>query len=123
MVKSLLASWNEADMAAVRDLHDPEVTMRPVRDWPEQGPYVGQAAVMRFLEQLRDTWDFDTLEAVTVTPVGERVLLRFVWHGAGHGPEAEVEMTDVLTIRDGRICGHDFFWTHAEALEAAGLSE
>jgi ketosteroid isomerase-like protein len=32
-------------------------------------------------------------------------------------------LTDVITVRKGRIRGHEYFWDHAEALEAAGLSE
>jgi hypothetical protein len=38
-------------------------------------------------------------------------------------PEAHLEMTNVITLRKGRIIYQEFFWDHAEALEAAGLSE
>jgi ketosteroid isomerase-like protein len=34
-----------------------------------------------------------------------------------------MEWTVVSTIRDGRILKTQYFWDHAEALEAAGLSE
>jgi ketosteroid isomerase-like protein len=34
-----------------------------------------------------------------------------------------LEITNVLTVRKGRIVHQEFFWDHAEALEAAGLSE
>jgi ketosteroid isomerase-like protein len=97
--------------------------MRPVSDWPEQGPFVGRTAVMRFIEQLRETWDVDTMKTIGMTDVADGVVVRFVWHGAGHGPEANLEMTDLLTVRKRRICGHEFFWDHAEAVEAAGLRE
>jgi hypothetical protein len=63
------------------------------------------------------------LEAISFNEVGDQVVVRFVWHGAGRGPEANLEMTDVFTVRKGRICGHEFFWGQADALEAAGLSE
>jgi hypothetical protein len=49
--------------------------------------------------------------------------VRFVWRGAGYGPEANLELTGVYTVRKGRILSLDFFWDHAEALEAVGLSE
>ena len=39
------------------------------------------------------------------------------------GPEANIELTSVFTVRKGRIFGMEFFWDHAEALEAVGLSE
>jgi hypothetical protein len=79
---------------------------------------------MRFFEQLRDTWDADTLE-----PIGDyihatdRVVVRYTWHGVGHGPESIMELTSVWTVRRGRVFGIELFRDHAEALEAVGLSE
>ena len=49
--------------------------------------------------------------------------MRFIWRGAGHGPESNMELTGVYTVRKGRIVYQEFFWDHAEALEALGLSE
>jgi hypothetical protein len=49
--------------------------------------------------------------------------VRFIWGGVGHGPESNIEATGVYTVRKGRICAIELFWDHAEALEAAGLSE
>ena len=53
----------------------------------------------------------------------DRVVVRFIWHGAGHGPEASLEMTSVFTVRKGRVLFQEFFWDHAEVLETMGLSE
>jgi hypothetical protein len=49
--------------------------------------------------------------------------VRFIWRGAGYGPEANIEATGVYTVRKGKIFGIEFFWDHAEALETLGLSE
>ena len=121
IVRRGIEAWNRGDMDAFRELHDPDAVLRPVSDWPEQGPFVGRTTLMRFAEQLRDTWDADTMEAISITEVGDRVVFRYVWHGAGHGPDANLEMTDLLTLRKGRIWEHELFWDQAEALEAAGL--
>ena len=43
--------------------------------------------------------------------------------GIGQGPESNIETTQVSTVRNGRIVYQEFFWDHAEALEAAGLRE
>jgi ketosteroid isomerase-like protein len=76
------------------------------------------------MEQLRDTWDADALEPIgEFTDGADRVVSRFIWRGAGHGPQSDMELTNVNTVRNGRIRGHEFFWDHAEALEAAGLQE
>ena len=34
-----------------------------------------------------------------------------------------MELTIVFTMRKGKIVVQEFFWDHAEALEAVGLSE
>ena len=124
VVKAAFEAWNAGDMDALRDLYDPDVIVRAIEGWPEPGPYVGREAVMRWLAQVRGTWDADTLELTSdFIAAGDRVAARQVWHGAGRGPEASMEMTIVQTVRDGRIFYVEFFWDHAKALETLGLSE
>ena len=53
----------------------------------------------------------------------DRVAMGVIWRGAGHGPDLNMELTGVYTVRKGRILGIEFFWDHAEAPEAVGLSE
>ncbi len=36
---------------------------------------------------------------------------------------SNIEFTNVVTVRNGRIVFIEFFWDHAEALEAVGRSE
>jgi ketosteroid isomerase-like protein len=124
IVRAVFEAYNAADMDAVRELYDPDVIVRTVKDWPEPGPYVGREAAMRFHEQLRDTWDADTLVPTSdFIDAGDRVAVRYIWRGAGHGPDLNMEVTLVFTMRNGRVFNIEFFWDHAEALEAAGLSE
>ena len=79
---------------------------------------------MRQWEQQRSIWDADDLTMLHHSvDVGDRVAVRFTWRVAGHGPEANIEMTVVLTVRKGRIFAQEYFWDHAEALEILGLSE
>ena len=49
--------------------------------------------------------------------------MRYIWHGAGSALRRHLEMTSVYTVRQGRVFYVEHFWDHAEALEAAGLSE
>jgi hypothetical protein len=66
----------------------------------------------------------DALELLSdFIDASERVAVRVCWRGAGHGPEANLEMTDVFTVRKGRIFYLECFWHHAEALECLRLSE
>ena len=117
-------AWNAGDMDAFRELYDPDVIARPVKDWPEPGPFVGREAVMRWFGQLRETWDTDSFELISdFIDVGDRVAVRQIWRGVGHGPESNLELTNVITVRKGRIVYQEFFWDHAEALQTLGLPE
>ena len=84
---------------------------------------MGREAVIRQLTQLRETWDADALEPISdFIGTADRVVVRVIWHGAGYGPEANLEMTGVYTMRKGRIVYQEFFWDHPEALEILGLA-
>jgi ketosteroid isomerase-like protein len=124
VVRAAYEAWNAGDMDAFRELCDPDIVVRPPERWPEAGPFVGREAFIRWCEQLRETWDADALEPIgDFIDVGDQVVVRQIWHGAGYGPEADMEMTWVGTVRKGKIFSVELFWDHAEALKAAGLSE
>jgi ketosteroid isomerase-like protein len=124
IVRTSFEAWNTRDMDAFRELLHPDVVQWQPEGWPEPGPYAGREAVMRQLEQFRDTWDADALIAIgDLIDAGDRVVATFSWHGAGHGPEAKFEVTGVWTLRRGRIFSTELFRDRVEALEAVGLSE
>jgi len=124
IVRAGLEAWNAGDMDALRETYDPGTIFRTPEGWPEPGPYVGREAVMRQLEQLRETWDADAFELISdFIHATDRVAVRLIWHGAGHGPQAKIELTAVYTVRKGRILAIENFWDHAEALEVLGLAE
>jgi ketosteroid isomerase-like protein len=124
IVRRAFEVWNTGEMDALRELYDPDIILRPPERWPEPGPFVGREAVMRQWEQTRETWDADTLEAISdFIDTGDRVVVRLNWHGAGRGPRSNIVTTGIYTVRNAKISGMEFFWDHGEALEAAGLSE
>ena len=123
IVRAMFEAYSAGDMDAFRELHDPDVIGRMPEGWPE-GPFMGRDAVMRQFEQIRETFDVPTVEPISdFIDAGDRVVVRVAYHGEGHGPELNLEMTQVITVRNGRILYREFFRNHAEALEAAGLSE
>jgi ketosteroid isomerase-like protein len=123
LMEASYEAWNAGDMDALREMHDPDVIARYPREWPESGPFVGRDAVMRQLQQLRETWDTDAAEPIIdFIDAGDRVVVRFAWRGAGHGPAFNLEVSALYTIREGRIFGIEYFSDHSEALEAVGLS-
>jgi ketosteroid isomerase-like protein len=81
-------------------------------------------AVLRQVHHNREAWDADVAEPISdFIHATDHVAVRFVWRGRGHGPESNMEVTCVYTVRKGKIIAFEFFWDHAEALEAVGLSE
>src|SRR5581483_2648401 len=117
IVRRAFEVWNAGDMDTLRELCDPGIIWRGPEGWPEPGPYAGREAVMRELEQLRETWDTDSFELIgDFIDAGDRVSERFIWRGAGYGPESNIEMTGVYTVRKGRMVAMEHFWDHAEAL-------
>jgi ketosteroid isomerase-like protein len=123
VVRASFEAWNARDMDAFRELYHPDAILRMASDWPEPGPYFGREAVMHEFAQLRETWDADANEVISVIDMADRVVVRFTWSGTVHGPEANVELTAVHTVRDGSILAAEYFRDYAEALKAAGLSE
>jgi ketosteroid isomerase-like protein len=124
VVRRLYQAYNAGDLAAFGALCHPDVIMHHVEEWPEPGPSVGRAAVLRMIEQLREAFEGDTLEPIAGFIEGTGcVITRDVWRGSGSGPEADFEFTRVFTLRKGLITCIEIFWDHTEALEAVGLRE
>jgi ketosteroid isomerase-like protein len=122
VVRAMFEAYSAGDMDAFRELHDPNVIMRPPKGWPEPGPFVGREAAMRQFEQLGETFDSHSLGPISgFIDAGDRVVVRVAYHGEGHGPEMNFELTQVITVREGRILYREAFRDHAEALEALGL--
>jgi ketosteroid isomerase-like protein len=123
IVRRGFEAWNAGDVDALRALYDPAIIMRAPPNWPEPGPFVGREAVMRQFSDMRDAFDNDSFQTLSdFLPSGDRVIVRADWRTIGRGPQGDVEMTVVFTVRRGLVFNLEFFWDHDEALAAAGLS-
>ena len=124
LTRAFFEAWNAGDMNAVRESYDPHVVVRYAEGWPEGSePITGREAVMRGWEQQREAFDADTLELIEIVDLGDRVVARSIWRAVGSGPDLNIEVTSVTTVRKGKTTLVEFFWDHAEALETLGLSE
>ena len=61
----------------------------------ESGPFEGREAVLRWFEQLREGWDADAMDLLSLTDAGDRVISRLLWRGTRDGIEATMEFTVV----------------------------
>ena len=123
VVRTAFETWNKGDIGALAELYHPHTVAWAPEGWPEPGPFYSRDAVMRQFEQMKGTFDLEALEITSLRDVGDRVVVRWIWRGSGHGPELQQEMASVYTIRKGRILATEFFWEFADALEAVGLRE
>jgi ketosteroid isomerase-like protein len=122
-VKALFDAWNAGDMSALLDFYDPHIVVRYAENWPEGlEPTMGREAVLRQWKQQRAGFDFDTLHGIDFIDAGDRVVVRQTWHATGRGPDLNIEVSTVNTFRNGKLILLEFFWDHADALEAVGLS-
>ena len=124
VIQASVEAWNARDMHALGELYDSDVVVRYADGWPEGvQSTMGRTAVVRGWEQQRAAFDADTLELISCTDAGDRVVARQVWRARGSGPDLNLEVSSVNTFRNGKLILLEFFWDHAEALEAVGLSE
>jgi ketosteroid isomerase-like protein len=124
IVRGTIEAWNAGDMDALGDVYDPNIVVRYADGWPEGSkPNIGREVVVRQWEQQREPFDRDTLEEIEVIDLGDRVVMRQMWRAVGRGPDLNIEVTTISTLRKGKMILLEFFWDHAEALETLGLSE
>src|ERR1041385_4720852 len=97
IVRAFYDAWNARDMEAFRELFEPDaIIVRALEGWPEPGPFVGREAIVGGFEELRDTWVSDTLRGLRFYDAGDRVVVRQIWRGTGHGPDLNMEQTVVF---------------------------
>ena len=118
-----LEHWNRGDMDAFAGLWDDEVVLRAAEGWPER-VFRGREAVRSFYEGYAETVGHDTV-IEDLIDAGDVVVTRMRAHmsGAESGIEGEMRFSQVTTFKNGKVVLAEFFWDHAEALEAAGLSQ
>ncbi|MDQ3671382.1 MAG: nuclear transport factor 2 family protein [Actinomycetota bacterium] len=120
-------AWQRGDLPGLFRQFDPDVVWDTshFHDWPESS-YHGIEGVERFLREWLEVWDDLEIEVQAVRDASdERVVSLILQRGTGRssGLAMEMKMAQVATLRNGKVTRLDNYENHAEALEAAGLSE
>ena len=78
-----------------------------------------------FVEEIDEVWEDFRLEPLEFIDAGDKVVVSHLIHGSGKGSGVDVELpsTSVYTLRGSKVIESRMYRDHAEALEAAGLSE
>jgi ketosteroid isomerase-like protein len=95
--------------------------------FPEARPFRGREEYRCYITDIDQDWEGGgRSEIKEILPVADdRVVVRVDWGGRGRasGIDLRSNLTAICTVRDGRIVKFEFFFDHAQALEAAGLPE
>jgi ketosteroid isomerase-like protein len=118
-------AWNRRDAEAAAALMDPEGVWYPALEvLTGEGTYRGPAGVREGFENLAEFSEESYVEFPEVHDLGDQVLgLGHGWFRFASGVELDQENAALFTWRDGKCVEVRQWFSHAEALEAAGLEE
>lgn len=114
-----VVAWNRDDLDAWIEQYDPEVEWFALME-----VYRGRAGVRHAWESFKGDMQI-TVRFGDIRDLGESVLALGKMKGTGHttGLDFTGELSQLVTYRDGRAVTVRDFASHAEGLEAAGLSQ
>jgi len=121
--RAFIDAYNRRDFDAALADFDPEIDwVLPARQSSDSGKGIG--AVMRFFEEIEESWDDLQLRPQEFVEAGDHVATRLRHYGRSKlGVEIDQELYhQVATFSDGRIVRMEYFGTWDEALAAAGVS-
>jgi hypothetical protein len=119
-------TWNRTDLDAFADTFDDDAELITDPSWMEAGPFKGRASIRAWFEGLKESWDErDAVVLRELFEVGEHVIARIDWQVRGRtsGIDTTLDATSINIIQRGTIVRQQWFFDHAKALEAVGLSE
>jgi ketosteroid isomerase-like protein len=126
IVRAQFDAFNRGDFEAANKDAAPDGEL----DWsravgPEHGVFrFDSDQARRFWDELRDPWESVQVEPEEFIEVGEQVVVPQTGYMRGRdGIEVRARITQVFTIREGKIVRICLYQDKREALEAAGLSE
>jgi len=115
------AAFRRGDWDALAACWDPDIFIRTDARWPEQR-VSGRDAALALYRGLWESGGSDTRHA-EIVDLGDRVLVRVVvsMRGTHTGIEVQQSVSEIATVREGRIIFIEYFLDHEQALKAVGL--
>jgi ketosteroid isomerase-like protein len=125
VVRRFFEAWSRGDVAAFMRLAHTDGEFLLPRNILDGGSYRGPDGLRRAYADLTESWDTADIHISEIRDAGECVVVlgRNVNVGKHGGPRVEQESAFLLTVRDGKVAYERPYQSHAEALEAAGVTE
>ncbi len=122
-------AYNRRDLDAVTISYRPDLEYYPYREFVEaalaEPCYHGPAGYRRYIEATYEVWGADVrLEPTELIDLGDELVLLadMPMRAQASGVALLQTYAGVSTLKDGRVIRQRDFLSHAEALEAVGLS-
>jgi ketosteroid isomerase-like protein len=112
------------ELQAALALVDPAAEWHPPREDPDTADQRGLDAIVAYLKQWLDAWEYWRVEPESVIDAGDKVVV--LSRSAGKGRASGIELAPfdsahVVTVTGGRIVRIDGFYDRDDALAAAGI--
>ena len=125
LVRACYERFNGDDVDGFLGLCVPDFEFRDLPGLPGSGVFTGHDAFRAWFAQMSEALDDLRFEPEEFIDAGNQVVVvnSATASGRGSGAAVETHFSNVWTLRDGKAVSAVSYDTHAEALEAAGLSE
>src|SRR5262245_1242400 len=126
-VSEMAAAFNRGDVDAWLAYWTDDIDYRAAQGaLDDRGPIHGKDALRAYVQDWFDTFDDFRQEPVELIDAGEDKVIpvfRVTGRAKLSGVETDLTYAALYTFRDGKVAVGREYFTRAEALEAAGLSE
>jgi ketosteroid isomerase-like protein len=114
-------AYNAGDIEAVLELVADDMVAVVPSELPNEGVYRGPEGFRKMMVSWREAWDEFRIEPIELIQQDDFVIvpLRQFGRGRGSGIEVEMELTQLMQVRDGRLVQWRLFRQTADALAHA----
>ena len=129
LVLALHEAFNRGDLDGLVSKWSPECEYRAAITQVvegEAGVFRGHDGLRRWWEELQDHYDELSSEVLEVRGHGDKVVVVFIIRGRGKGSGIILEgqeLTQVVTVRQGKVIDVRDYFSREEALETVGIAE
>jgi uncharacterized protein len=126
IVRSAFDAFERGDITGVLRLCDPDIEITQAADVVGVPRHQhGHAGMLEAFAAWPEQWDDYRTEVISMTDLGDQVMVNQMSRGRGNDTGVPVEMpfTFLFLVRDGKITEWRIFTREDEALKAVGLEE
>jgi ketosteroid isomerase-like protein len=116
-------AFTRGDIGEMLAFASPDVIIHDAPELPGGSVHRGREAVGQALEEMRGTFKDLEVQPETFTRVGDRILVVFraTGRGAASGIPIDLQLANILTMRDGLLTEWHSYTSEAQAREALDL--